>query len=114
MAQGLGTSMLQVPNIIKNWKIWIPPTVASILLGPLSTTIFKMENIPIGSGMGTCGLVGQFGTVTAMQSAGKGGISMWVGILLLNFILPAIVTLLISEFMRKKGLIKPEDLKLDV
>ena len=114
VAQGLGTSMLQVPNIIKNWKIWIPPTVASILLGPLSTTIFKMENIPIGSGMGTCGLVGQFGTVTAMQSAGKGGISMWVGILLLNFILPAIVTLLISEFMRKKGLIKPEDLKLDV
>lgn len=102
VAQGLGTSMLQVPNIIKNWKIWIPPTVASILLGPLSTTIFKMENIPIGSGMGTCGLVGQFGTVTAMQSAGKGGISMWVGILLLNFILPAIVTLLISEFMRKK------------
>lgn len=64
--------------------------------------------------MGTCGLVGQFRTVTAMQSAGKGGISMWVGILLLNFILPAIVTLLISEFMRKKGLIKPEDLKLDV
>ncbi|MGO0804276.1 PTS sugar transporter subunit IIC, partial [Clostridioides difficile] len=114
VAQGLGTSMLQVPNIIKNWKIWIPPTVASILLGPLSTTIFKMENIPIGSGMGTCGLVGQFGTVTAMQSAGKGGISMWVGIFLLNFILPAIVTLLISEFMRKKGLIKPEDLKLDV
>ncbi|HHQ6204912.1 TPA: PTS transporter subunit IIC [Clostridioides difficile] len=114
VAQGLGTSMLQVPNIIKNWKIWIPPTVASILLGPLSTTIFKMENIPIGSGMGTCGLVGQFGTVTAMQSVGKGGTSMWVGILLLNFILPAIVTLLISEFMRKKGLIKPEDLKLDV
>lgn len=114
VAQGLGTSMLQVPNIIKNWKIWIPPTVASILLGPLSTTIFKMENIPIGSGMGTCGLVGQFGTVTAMQSAGKGGTTMWIGILLLNFILPAIVTLLISEFMRKKGLIKAGDLKLDV
>ena len=57
--------MLQMSNIIKNWKIWIPPTLASAIIGPLSTTIFKMENIPIGSGMGTCGLVGQFGTITA-------------------------------------------------
>lgn len=113
-AQGLGTSMLQMPNIIKNWKIWIPPTLASAILGPLSTVVFKMENIPIGSGMGTCGLVGQFGTVTAMTEAGKGGMMMWVGILLLNFILPAVVTLIISEFMRAKNLIKPGDLKLDI
>ncbi|MBH9822412.1 PTS sugar transporter subunit IIC, partial [Clostridioides difficile] len=82
---------------------------ASLLLGPLSTTTFKFQHIPIGSGMGTCGLAGQFVTVTAMPSAGKGGISMWVGILLLNFILPALVTLLISELMRKKGLISPAD-----
>ncbi|MCI6738456.1 MAG: PTS sugar transporter subunit IIC, partial [Intestinibacter sp.] len=113
-AQGLGTSMLQMPNIIKNWKIWIPPTLASAILGPLSTVVFKMENIPIGSGMGTCGLVGQFGTVTAMTEAGKGGMMMWVGILLLNFILPAVVTLIISEFMRSKNWIKPGDLKLDI
>ena len=113
-AQGIGTSMLQMSNIIKNWKIWIPPTVASAIIGPLSTTIFKMENIPIGSGMGTCGLVGQFGTVTAMEAAGKGGFMMWLGILLLHFILPAIVTLIIASFMRRKNLIKPGDLKLDI
>ena len=64
--------------------------------------------------MGTCGLVGQFGTVTAMTEAGNGGAMMWIGILLLNFILPAIVTLIIAEFMRKKDLIKPGDLKLDI
>ena len=113
-AQGVGTSMLQMSNIIKNWKIWVPPTLASAIIGPLSTTIFKMENIPIGSGMGTCGLVGQFGTITAMESAGKGGTMMWVGILLLNFILPAIITLIISNFMRRKNLIKPGDLKLEI
>ena len=113
-AQGIGTSMLQMPNIIKNWKIWIPPTLASAIIGPLSTTIFKMENIPIGSGMGTCGLVGQFGTVTAMEAAGKGGSMMWLGILLLHFILPSIVTLIIAKFMRSKNLIKSGDLKLDI
>ncbi|RDY26960.1 PTS sugar transporter subunit IIC [Romboutsia weinsteinii] len=114
VAQGLGTSMLQMPNIIKNWKIWIPPTLASVILGPLSTTVFKLENIPIGSGMGTSGLVGQFGTVTAMQASGTTGISMWIGILLLQFVLPAILTLLISSVMRKKGLIKDGDLKINL
>ena len=106
--------MLQMPNIIKNWKIWIPPTIASAIIGPLSTTVFKMENIPIGSGMGTCGLVGQFGTITAMEAANKGGSMMWIGILLLHFILPTIVTLLIANFIRRKNLIKPGDLKLDI
>ena len=113
-AQGIGTSMLQMSNIIKNWKIWIPPTIASAIIGPLSTTVFKMENIPIGSGMGTCGLVGQFGTITAMEAANKGGSMMWIGILLLHFILPTIVTLLIANFMRRKNLIKPGDLNLDI
>ena len=113
-AQGLGTSMLQMSNIIKNWKIWIPPTLASAILGPLSTMVFKMENIAIGSGMGTCGLVGQFGTITAMTESGNTSSMMWVGILLLHFILPAIVTLIISEFMRAKNWIKPGDLKLDI
>ncbi|WP_024621116.1 PTS transporter subunit IIC [Metaclostridioides mangenotii] len=114
VAQGIGTSMLQVPNIVKNWKIWIPPTLSSIILGPLSTTVFKMENIPIGSGMGTCGLVGQFGTITAMESVGRSGPSMWLGIILLHFILPAIITLIIAQFMRKKNWIKDGDLKLDL
>ena len=113
-AQGLGTSMLQMSNIIKNWKIWIPPTLASAILGPLSTMVFKMENIAIGSGMGTCGLVGQFGTITAMTESGNTSSMMWVGILLLHFILPSIVTLIISEFMRAKNWIKPGDLKLDI
>lgn len=113
-AQGIGTSMLQMPNIIKNWKIWIPPTLASAIIGPLSTTVFKMENIPIGSGMGTSGLVGQFGTVAAMEASNKGGSMMWIGILLLHFILPTIITLIIAKFMRKKNLIKPGDLKLDI
>ncbi len=113
-AQGIGTSMLQMPNIIKNWKIWIPPTLASAIIGPLSTTIFKMENIPIGSGMGTCGFVGQFATITAMTTADRGGFMMWCGILLLHFVLPAIITLIIANFMRKKDLIKDGDLKLDI
>lgn len=72
-AQGIGTSMLQMPNIIKNWKIGIPSTLASIIIGPLSNTIFKVENISIGSGMGTCSFVGQFGTVSAMEATGKDG-----------------------------------------
>lgn len=109
-AQGLGTSMLQMPNIIKNYKVWIPPTLASIILGPLSTTVFKMENIAIGSGMGTSGFVGQFGTINTMGSS----LSTWISIIILHFILPAIITLAISCFMRKKGLIKDGDLKLNL
>lgn len=110
VAQGLGTSMLQMPNIIKNYKIWIPPTIASMILGPLSTTVFKMTNIPIGSGMGTSGFVGQFGTITAMGNS----LSTWVGIILLHFVLPAIITLAVYSLMRKKGFIKDGDLKLDL
>ncbi|WP_122640842.1 PTS transporter subunit IIC [Romboutsia sp. Marseille-P6047] len=110
IAQGVGTSMLQMPNIIKNYKIWIPPTLTSIIVGPLSTTIFKMENIPIGSGMGTSGFVGQFGTLNAMDNS----ISTWIGIILLHFVLPAVITFIISEFMRKKGFINYGDLKLDL
>lgn len=113
-AQGLGTSMLQVPNIVKNWKIWIPPIVTSAILGPIATVVFKMENTPIGSGMGTGGLVGQFGTIEAMEAAGKGGVTLYGTILLLHFILPIVLTLLISGFMRKKGLIKENDLKIEL
>lgn len=112
-AQGLGTSMLQVPNIVKNWKIWIPSILASAILGPLATTIFKVENTPIGSGMGTSGFVGQFGTIEAMEAAQRSGASLYILILFLHFILPAILTLGIAEFMRKKGHIKENDLKIE-
>lgn len=114
LAQGLGTSMLQMPNIIKNPRVWIPPTLTAAILGPISTYIFKMENIPIGSGMGTSGFVGQFGTITAMEAINRGGISLYLNILLLHFILPAILTLIFGRFMRKRGWIKEGDLKLDL
>ncbi len=114
LAQGLGTSMLQIPNIVRNWKIWIPSILASAILGPLSTTVFQMENTAIGSGMGTSGLVGQFGTLEAMEAAGKGGPMMIASILLLHFILPAVLTLLVSKYMRSTGAIQKNDLKLEL
>lgn len=114
LAQGLGTSMLQIPNIVRNWKIWIPSIMASAILGPLSTTIFNMENTAIGSGMGTSGLVGQFGTIEAMEAAGKGGPMMFLSILLLHLLLPTVITLLIAKYMRSTGAIKKNDLKLEL
>ncbi|QXM07069.1 PTS transporter subunit IIC [Crassaminicella indica] len=112
IAQGLGTSMLQVPNIIKNPLIWIPPTLASAILGPIATYVFKMENNSIGAGMGTSGLVGQFGTIAVMS--GSQPVILIVGkIVLLHFILPAVLTLMISEYMRKKRWIRYGDMKLN-
>lgn len=109
-AQGLGTSMLQVPNIIRNPWILLPPTLAGMVTGPLSITLWKMENIPAGAGMGTSGLVGQISTLTAMG----GGWDVWLGILLLHFILPAGLTLLFAYPLRKLGKIRPESLKLEL
>ncbi len=106
IAQGLGTSMIQISNIVKNPKIFIPPIITSALLGPLSTVVFKMQSDKLGAGMGTAGLVGQFSTYGVM---GQDGI---LGIVLLHFVLPAIITLFIAECMRKRGWIKPGDLKL--
>lgn len=106
IAQGLGTSMIQISNIIKNPKIFIPPIITSAILGPISTVVFKMKADKIGAGMGTSGLVGQFSTYETMGSSGL------VGIVLLHFVLPAIITLLISECMRKKGWIEFGDMKL--
>ncbi|BES63782.1 PTS sugar transporter subunit IIC [Gottschalkiaceae bacterium SANA] len=113
-AQGLGTSMLQIPNIVRNWKIWIPSILASAILGPLSTTVFKMENTPIGSGMGTSGLVGQFGSIEAMEAAGRSGINLYGPILLLHFILPIVITLFIAKALRNTGAIQNNDLKLNL
>lgn len=108
ISQGLGTSMLQIPNIIKNWKIWIPPTLTAAIIGPLSTIVFKMENNAAGAGMGSSGLVGQFNTIATM------GNSSIIPIILLHFILPAIISIIISEYMRKKGWIKFGDLALNL
>ncbi len=110
LAQGLGTSMLQMGNIVKNPRIWLPPTLASMITGPLATMVFHMENIPAGAGMGTCGLVGPIGVYTAMG----GGEGMWTGILLVCFVLPAILTLIFGEALRKLGWIKDGDLKLEL
>lgn len=107
LAQGLGTSMIQIANIIKNPKIFIPPIITSAILGPISTVLFKMEANKVGGGMGTSGFVGQFSTFDTMGS------SSLVGIVLLHFILPGIITFGISEFMRKKGYIKNGDMKLN-
>ena len=110
LAQGLGTSMLQMGNIVKNPKIWIAPTLASLVTGPVATVIFQMKNIETASGMGTCGLVGPIGVYTAMG----GGARMWIGILLVCFLLPAVLTLVFGEFLRKAGWIREGDLKLDL
>lgn len=108
LSQGIGTSMLQMPNIMKNPRIWIPPILASAITGPISTVVFKMENTPTGSGMGTSGLVGQFGTLSAMGY----NIHTYVAILLVHFILPAILSLIFCELLRKKEWIKYGDMKL--
>jgi len=109
VSQGIGTSMLQLPNIIKNPRIWIPPIIASAIAGAVSAAVFGMENVPEGAGMGTSGLVGQFGTFAAMGFTW----GVLVQVVLVHFILPAAVCLLISEFMRKKGWIKFGDMKLE-
>ncbi|MDO4267658.1 MAG: PTS sugar transporter subunit IIC [Eubacteriales bacterium] len=110
LAQGLGTSMLQMGNIVRNPRIWLPPTLASMVTGPLATCVFQMKNIAAGSGMGTCGLVGPIGVYTAMD----GGASMWLGILFICFLLPAVLTMIFGEILRKAGWIRPGDLKLDL
>ncbi|MGD1816989.1 MAG: PTS transporter subunit IIC [Pleomorphochaeta sp.] len=106
ISQGIGTSMLQVPNIIHNPLIWIPPTLTAAIIGPLATVVFKMQNNAAGAGMGTSGLVGQFNTIAVM------GTSAIPQILLLHFALPAVISLLIAKFMRVKGWIKDGDMKL--
>lgn len=108
VAQGLGTSMLQMGNIVKNPLIWIPATLASAITGPISTCIFKLECTGVSAGMGTCGLVGPIGVFGDM---GFGARSV-LGVLLVCVILPGALSLLFSEIMRKLGLIKMGDLKL--
>ena len=120
ISQGLGTSMLQMGNIVRNPKIWIAPTLTSAITGPIATCLFKMEmNGPaISSGMGTCGLVGPIGVYTGWANEITEGVrtaitSMdWIGLALIAIILPAVLCPIINMFFRKIGWVKDGDLTL--
>ncbi|MGM9972679.1 MAG: PTS sugar transporter subunit IIC, partial [Clostridiaceae bacterium] len=121
VSQGIGTSMLQMGNIVKNPRIWIPPTLVAAITGPIATCIFKlqMNGAAIASGMGTCGFVGQIGVYTGwlndISIGAKASITSmdWIGLILISFVLPAILTPIIGNFFRKIHWIKEGDLKLD-
>ena len=121
-AQGLGTSMLQMGNIVRNPRVWIPPTLASAITGPVATCLFRLEmnGAPVSSGMGTCGLVGQIGVYTGWVNDVAAGTKAaitgmdWLGLVLISFVLPAVLTWLIAIPLRKCGWIKDGDLKLDL
>ena len=126
VSQGIGTSMLQMGNIVKNPRIWIPPTLASAITGPIATCIFKlqMNGAAINSGMGTCGLCGQIGVWTgwlapseaAIEKVGAVAITPgamdWIGLILISFVLPAVLSVFFCEVLRKIGWIKEGDLTL--
>ncbi len=113
LAQGIGTSMLQVPNIVRKPSIWIPAIVSSAVLGPVSTMLLHMTSNATGSGMGTAGLVGQIMTWQTMTAA-EPATMVLVKIIVIQFVLPALITLGVSEFMRKKEWIKFGDMQLDL
>ena len=113
LAQGVGTSMLQVPNIVRKPIIWIPAIVSSAVLGPVSTMLVKMTSNATGSGMGTAGFVGQIMSYQTMAPEIGGTMTMII-IVVFQIVLPAVITLAVSEFMRKKGWIKDGDMKLEL
>lgn len=125
VSQGLGTSMLQVPNLIRKPILWLPAVVASVVNGPIATCVFKMKmnGAAISSGMGTCGLVGPIGVITGWLSPSEGAVAQgevaisagamdWIGLILISVVIPAAVAWVTSELMRKQGLIKENDYKL--
>jgi len=125
VSQGLGTSMLQMPNIVKNPRVWIPPTLASAITGPIATCLFQLEmnGAAINSGMGTCGLCGQLGVWTGWLSPSEKaladgaaaivpGAMDWAGLILISFVLPALLSWLFGELLRRQGWIKEGDLTL--
>lgn len=122
VAQGVGTSMLQMPNIIKNPRVWIPPTLASMITGPLATCVFRlqMNGAPVSSGMGTCGFVGQIGVYTGWLSDVAEGTKTaitamdWIGLVLICFVLPAVLSVVFCQILRKAGWIREGDLKLEL
>ena len=125
VSQGIGTSMLQMPNIVKNPRVWIPPILASTITGPIATCVFglQMNGAPVNSGMGTCGLCGQIGVWTGWLAPVEKAVEMgataitpgamdWIGLVLTCFVLPAILSTVFCEILRKMGWIKEGDLKL--
>ncbi|MDR1939772.1 MAG: PTS sugar transporter subunit IIC [Clostridiales bacterium] len=112
VSQGLGTSMLQIPNLMKKPVILLPAVVSSVIVGPLATTVFDLRCSAAGGGMGTSGLVGVITTVTSSIEAGISGWKIGLGIALLFFVIPAVVSFAVSEILRKKGLIKFGDMKI--
>ena len=118
VSQGIGTSMLQMPNIVKNPRIWIPPIVASAVTGPLATCVFDLRHYgaAINSGMGTCGLLGPISMVLGWfggEYPDAVGAIDWIGLVLICFLLPAVISLLLGEILRRLGWIREGDLKLD-
>lgn len=114
ISQGIGTSMIQMPNIMKNILIWIPPTVASLVLGPISTTLIKITSNSVGSGMGTSGLVGIISSFQVMVEGGENPVIVIIKIMVMCIIAPAVISLLISTLLRKIGWIKSGDMKLEI
>ncbi len=125
VSQGIGTSMLQMPNIVKNPRIWIPPTLASAVTGPIATCLFRLEmnGAAINSGMGTCGLCGQLGVWTGWLSPSEAALANgavaivpgamdWIGLIMISFLLPAVLSVLFCEILRKIDWIKEGDLTL--
>ena len=120
ISQGIGTSMLQMGNIVKNPRIWIAPCITSMITGPIATCIFKlqMNGAAVSSGMGTCGLVGQIGVYTGwvsdISNGSKASITSfdWIGLIFISFVLPAVIAPVIHMFVKKMGLVKTGDLKL--
>ena len=125
VSQGIGTSMLQMGNIVKNPRIWIPPTLASAITGPIATCLFRLEmnGDPINAGMGTCGLCGQIGVWTgwlspSQQALAEGAAAIsptafhWIGLVLVCFVLPAILSVIFCQILRNIGWIKEGDLTL--
>ena len=113
LAQGLGTSMLQIGNIMRKPVIWLPAIIASAILGPVSTVVLGMTCNATGSGMGSAGLVGQIMTFQTMTATLPPAVVL-VQIMLMHFVLPAVIAFAVSEIMRKKGIIKDGDMKLDI
>lgn len=134
LSQGLGTSMLQVPNLLRKPILWVPPCIASIITGPIATIVFKlqMNGPPISSGMGTSGLVGPIGVIVGWfgpseqaiaADGGKLGVNLagsfngafdWIGLILICVVLPAVISYIVTEYMRKRGWIQFGDYKLDL
>ena len=127
ISQGIGTSMLQFPNLLRHPRLWLPPVLASAITGPLATTVFSLEmnGAPISAGMGTSGLVGPLGVISGWYQPHEQALAMgavarvpsafdWLGLALISLVLPAVLSLIISEWMRKKDWIKSGQLKLDL